>query len=219
MLARTDVSLVVAMFGIYGLLTRRRWQYVIPPLLIGLAYFALSTFVIVPSFAYPGALTGGSGEVGMSCWPCGTNPILAYYGHLGSSGGEIILYILTHPLEVASLMLTEAKIGYVLSLLVPLLFLPLLSPRPLVLGLPILALNLLSIREAQFDFEHHYSLLLAPGLIIAGIYGADAVRQLAARRWPDSDGRLHYGVSLAAVACIGWALVMQVPYKNPAVRA
>ncbi|MEO6457799.1 MAG: DUF2079 domain-containing protein, partial [Chloroflexia bacterium] len=116
-LARTDVSLVVAMFGLYGLLTKRRWPYVVPPLLVGLAYFALSTFVIVPSFAYPGALAGGNSEVGMSCWPCGTNPILAYYGHLGSSGGEIIAYILTHPFEVAGLMLTAEKVGYMLSLL------------------------------------------------------------------------------------------------------
>ncbi|MEO6458733.1 MAG: DUF2079 domain-containing protein [Chloroflexia bacterium] len=219
MLARTDVSLVVAMFGLYGLLTQRRWPYVVPPLMVGFAYFALSTFVIVPSFAYPGVLSGGNGEVGMSCWPCGTNPILAYYGHLGSSGGEIIAYILTHPFEVVGLMFTGEKVGYMLSLLVPLLFFPMLALRPLVLCLPILALNLLSVREAQYDFEHHYSLLLIPGLIVATIYGADTFRRLVTTRLSRSDNYLAHGVRVAAILCVAWALAMQLPYKNPAARA
>ena len=62
-----------------------------------------------------------------------------------------------------------------LLLLVPLLFLPLAGARPLVLGLPILALNLLSNRPAQYDYQHHYSLLLVPGLFAAAIYGTSNV--------------------------------------------
>lgn len=230
MLARTDVALVVAMFGVYGLLTRRRWQYTLLPLLIGFGYFALSTFVIVPSFAYPGALSGGPVSPGadpMSCWPCGNNPMLAYYGHLGPNGPEIVKYIVTHPIDVARLMLEGPKIWYMLSLLLPLLFLPLLSPRPLVLGLPILALNLLSTRSAQFSYDHHYSLLLIPGLLVAAIYGADRLRTLLARRQRSAEtapsgkspGNPLRAVQLGALALVLWALIMQVPYKNPAVSA
>jgi len=229
MLARTDVALVVGMFGVYGLLTRRTWQYILLPLAVGFGYFTLSTFVIVPSFAYPGALAGGGAQVGsdpMSCWPCGNNPMLAYYGHLGSSGPEILAYIVTHPLEVAGLMLERAKIEYIISLLVPLAFLPLLSPKPLALTLPILALNLLSTRPAQFDYAHHYSLLLIPGLLVATIYGAgrlrDLIRRARARKGDDADvvpiGGLR-GIQLGAMALVAWALIMQVPYKNPAVSA
>ncbi|HUP27380.1 MAG TPA: DUF2079 domain-containing protein [Chloroflexia bacterium] len=222
MLARTDVSLVVAMFGIYGLITRRRWPYVVVPLVAGLANFALATFVIVPSFAYPGALSGPQGEVGMSCWPCGTNPMLAYYGHLGSSGPEIIKYIVTHPIDVAGLMLQEPKLIYMASLLVPLLFLPLLAPRPLVLGLPILGLNLLSLREAQFDYEHHYSLLLIPGLIVAAIYGAARFKRWFESRSSVDEDRTRAGfrwASVGGLTAVIWALLMQVPYKNPVARA
>lgn len=218
MLARTDVSLVVAMFGLYGLLTRRKWPYVLPPLLAGFGYFALSTFVIVPSFAYPGALEGSSGAVGMHCWPCGTNPILAYYGHLGSSSSEIIKYIVTHPIDVAALMLTGEKLTYILSLLVPLLFLLLLAPKPLVLGLPILALNLLSVRSAQYDYEHHYSLLLIPGLIVAAIYGAGTLQRLLSRRKFEPDN-VKAALQIGAIFCVCWAVVMQAPYKNPVARA
>jgi uncharacterized membrane protein len=220
MLARTDVALVVAMFGLYGLLTRRKWPYVIAPLALGLGYFALSTFVIVPSFLHPAAFSA-AGDGSMQCWPCGSNPILAYYGHLGRSGPEIIGYILTHPIEVAQLMFTGPKLWYMLTLLAPLAFLPLLAPRPLVLGLPILALNLMSLRSAQFDYEHHYSLLIIPGLMASAIYGVDALRKMWAGR-AERHGQAGIGltsVQIGAVALVVWGLAMQVPYKNPAVSA
>jgi uncharacterized membrane protein len=227
MLARTDVALVVAMFGVYGLLTRRRWPYVIPPLVVGLGYFVLSISLIVPSFAYPGVLSGGTGAVGddyMACWPCGTNPLVAYYGHLGRSGPEIVGYILTHPLQVAGIMLEKAKVEYMLSLLVPLALLPLLSPRPLVLGLPVLALNLLSLRTAQYDYKSHYSLLLVLGLVTASVYGLDNlvkwVARLRARLHPDQGvgDRPVAWVQWAALGLAAWALVMTIPFKNPVAR-
>lgn len=233
LLARTDVALVVAMFGVYGLLTRRRWPYVIPPLLVGVGWFALSTFVIVPSYIYPGALSGGTGAVGedyMACWPCGANPLLAYYGHLGRSGPEIVGYILTHPVQVAGIMLEKAKLEYMLNLLVPLALLPLLSPRPLVLGLPVLVLNLLSLRTAQYDYKTHYSLLLIPGLVASAIYGLDNLARWvekwrSARRGagqPRPAGLTHGArrvwVGTGAVALAVWAAVMTVPYKNPVAR-
>jgi uncharacterized membrane protein len=234
MLARTDVSLVVAMFGIYGLLTSRRWPWVLPPLLAGFAYFALSTFLIVPSFLHPDALRGPSGAVPdyMACWPCGHNPVLAYYGHLGGTFPEIATYIVTHPIQVAQLMFSGPKLGYMLSLLLPLAFLPLLSPRPLVLGLPILALNLLSERSSQFSYQYHYSLLLVPGLLVAAIYGVNTLARLSGTgrgnelqpgavgdrppsrpRPPTPDPR-----PLLALALVAWALLMNIPYKNPVVR-
>jgi uncharacterized membrane protein len=225
MLARTDVSLVVAMFGVYALITRRKWPWVLVPLLSGLGWFALSTFVIVPSFAYPGAFSGpkpAPGEDYMACWPCGNNPIVAYYGHLGSSGPEIVGYILTHPLEVAGLVFRGEKVLYILSLLVPLAFLPLMGLKPLVLCLPILALNLLALRASQYDYESHYSLLMIPGLMAATVYGAANLRSLVARwrrrRETTGDSKAA-AIVYASIALAAWALLVTIPYKNPVVRA
>ena len=223
LLARTDVAFVVLMFGVYGLLTRRKWTAIVPPLAVGLGYFALATYVIVPAFIYPGAFSAPTGPITdpMQCWPCGMNPQLAYYAQLGNSGPAIIAHIVTHPIETAQLMFTGPKIAYMLSLLLPLAFLPLLGARPLVLGLPILALNLLSTRDAQYSYDQHYSLLLVPGLLVAAVYGMDTLRRwLAKRRSIPKDGRnnltfVHWGVP----ALVIWGLVMQVPFKNPAVAA
>jgi uncharacterized membrane protein len=223
MLARTDVALVVAMFGPYALLTRRKWEWVTFPLVAGFGYFALSTFVIVPSFIHPDALQGPSGPLAnpMDCWPCGHNPMLAYYGHLGGTFGEIARYIVTHPLEVAALVFTGPKLLYIVSLLLPLGFLPLLSPKPLVLALPILALNLLSERQSQFEYDTHYSLLLIPGLMAAGIYGASALAGFLARRSGKQHGSgaaARYGLVIV-LGLVGLGVVLQVPYKNPMARA
>ena len=232
MLARTDVALVVAMFGVYALLTRRKWGWVAAPLAAGFGYFALSTFVIVPSFVHPDALRGPSGPVQnyMDCWPCGHNPVLAYYGHLGGTFGEIAKYIITHPIQVAQLMFTNEKLVYLRSLLLPLAFLPLLAPRPLVLGVPILALNLLSERAAQYSYQHHYSLLLIPGLFAATIYAAGNLQRWLERlifSLQRRGGSKETNVGrwrVVAVPAWGillglamWTALMNVPYKNPVV--
>lgn len=219
MLARTDVSLVVAMFGLYALFTRRKWPFAVVPLVAGLAYFAVSTFLIVPAFAFPGAFSRPAGPVAdpMACWPCGTNPIVAYYGHLGSSGPEILGYIVTHPVKVAQLMFTGPKIEYILSLLLPLAFLPLFAPRALILILPTLLLNLLSLRSSQFSYESHYSLLMIPGLFLAAIYGADTLRRWTARwreRHQVGANSLKW-VQVGGLVMAAWALFLMVPFKNP----
>lgn len=223
MLARTDVALVVMMFGLYGLLTRRRWQFVVPPLIVGLGYFALSTFVITPSFAYAGALTPPppGTQLDMSCWPCGMSPQLAYYSHLGRTGPEILQFVLLHPLDALNKAVIEPgllgpKLMYLLNLLVPLGLLPLFAPKPIVLGLPVIALNLLSLRGSQIDLESHYSLLLIPGLVVAAIYGASNLRNwFAGRDRNRADRRV---LQLGGVALALWALVMTAFYANPVVR-
>jgi uncharacterized membrane protein len=224
-LARSDVAFVIAMFGIYGLLTRKKWPDVVAPIAVGLAYFAVSTFLLVPAFAYPGAFAPPAGPITdpMQCWPCGISPQLAYYGNLGSTGPEIIWHVISDPVNTFQIMFTPDKISYMLLLLIPLLFLPLLSARPLVLGLPILALNLLSNRPAQYDYQHHYSLLLVPGLFAAAIYGTGNLASWLQRRQTADDGQLKARVGRGALPIVLllviWGLIMQVPYKNPAVRA
>jgi uncharacterized membrane protein len=235
MLARSDVSFVIVMFGVYGLLTRKSWPHVLAPIVVGAGYFVLSALVLVPAFAYPGALDPPAGPIidPMQCWPCGINPQLAYYGHLGRNGPEIVWNVISRPVDTFQLVFTGEKLGYLVSLLLPVLFLPLLSLRPLVLGLPILALNLLSTREAQFDYQHHYSLLLIPGIFAAAVYGANSVVSWDERRMTHDAGtdngdagegtglaRRRFVVSsLLALGLVAWGLVIQVPYKNPAVRA
>ena len=47
LMTRTDTSLVVICFGRLALLCRRDWRWVAPPMLLGLAWFVVSTRVLV----------------------------------------------------------------------------------------------------------------------------------------------------------------------------
>ena len=104
------------------------------------------------------------------------NPVLAYYGHLGKTGPEIMWYMVTHPVDVAQIdVQPPERSAYMLSmLLAPLLFLPLFrcAPSgtlpahtcPQSTVQPPCPVRVTSITT---------SLLLVPGLFAAAIYGAD----------------------------------------------
>src|SRR5207237_4560746 len=52
LLARTDVALVVLMFGVYALLARRGWRWVLAPVVLGLGYFLPVMVFVVPAFVH-----------------------------------------------------------------------------------------------------------------------------------------------------------------------
>ena len=58
----------------------------------------------------------------------GVNPHLSRYSSLGDGPSEILLTAVTQPWEVAEIVVTPGRIGYVLGLLVATLFLVLAAP-------------------------------------------------------------------------------------------
>ncbi len=109
------------------------------------------------------------------------------YAHLGETGLEIVSSAITHPLLLLQTVATLPKIEYSFWLLLPVLFLPLLSWRALILLIPGLAENLLTNYTPQFSSAYHYDALLIPGLFLATIYGA----KIALLRFPDREKQLR----------------------------
>ncbi|MCL5256395.1 MAG: DUF2079 domain-containing protein [Chloroflexi bacterium] len=220
---RTDVSLVLMMFGFYELAGRRNWRYVLLPVAFSGAYFFISLFVIVPSFTHPAPVLPASQlpfmEPGQSQdWLGSNNSLLIYYKNLGSTPGGIVKTIVTHPLQTLGMMFTPDKIWYMVTLLLPVAFLPLLGPRALLLALPILLMNLLSDRVAQFDYRTQYSALAIPGMIVGAIYGFSRLKQLVAGiagKGRSVPGGL--GVPLVGVLLI-IAVGANVALHNPVLR-
>jgi uncharacterized membrane protein len=175
---RTDVSLVVIAFGLLAAVWRVGWRWAIAPIVMGAAWFWLSTNVIVPMFYRADYIERQAAECRLdpacdysTVWP-GTSPQLAYYSHLGSSASEMVVTIVTRPLDTARLMFTQEKIGYLLLMLLPLALLSLRAPDVLLLAAPPLAMNLLSLRPFQITVREQYQALVIPGLILAAIVGA-----------------------------------------------
>ncbi len=239
---RTDVSLVVCMFGILAGLWRMGWRWVLPPLLLGLTWFYVSTSVIVPAF-YRDDYQPQAGTIGQSydeTWP-GTSPQLAYYSHLGNSTGEIVRTIVTRPVQMAQLMLTPPKLTYLVLMLLPLAFLPLLAPDVALLASPIIAMNLLSTRVFQYTIREQYQALVIPGLVLAAIIGgarlwrwwiARRSHQGAAQREASAHPCIHtsahprirvsahlrlFASAYLLAGFVVYALVINMLLKNPVV--
>lgn len=179
MSTRTEVSLVVAMFGIYGLIKKAPKKFWIPPLVGGAVYFGLVFAVILPLFIQPGNMV-----VPPSVQPVqlsqkqidfiqGSNTLVSTnYGDLGKSLPEVVINTLTKPDKTLKQVVTVKKAEYLLLLLLPFAFLSLFSPSVMLFALPIIGLNLLSSRSAQFDYRTHYSALLLFPLVVGAIYGS-----------------------------------------------
>lgn len=241
MTARTDVALVAVAFGLYALLSRRSWAWFAPPLLAGLAWFYVAISIISPSFYYPDfnpatiqAPIAAQDDIYNETWP-GTSAQIGYYAHLGESIPDIIINIVTHPVEVMQLMFGPAKLVYLALMFGTLLFLPLLAPKELLLCAPIFAINLLSTRDAQYVITEQYQALIIPGIVIAGIYGAAWLWERLQRRDAQELSRAtrrgyRFAPALppnraqraAPALLLGLALLVglwNIPLRNPVVSA
>ncbi len=226
MSTRSEVSLVVTMFGVYGLIRHAPRRFWLPPLLIGPIYFALLFAYILPLFIQPGNMVVPPGVQPVQLsqeqinFISGSNTIISTnYGDLGKSLPEVIANTITKPDKTFKQVVTVKKAIYLLAMLLPFAFLSLLSPSLLLFALPIIGINLLSSRAAQVDYRTHYSALLLFPLTIGAIYGvANLLKWWQAGKF---GGKLRLGrwpvANLAGVMAILFAgvFVANIALKNP----
>ncbi len=150
---REDCAVAVVGFGVWLALARGRW-------LLGAAVAAVSVALLFADVTWVMPYFRGS-----------PYPHLGRYPHLGSSLGEIVLTLVTRPWQWISVMLSAKKVVYLLAMLAPLGFLPLLGPRALAAALPGLAMNLLSLDPILFNYRSQYQSFVLPFLVLAGVDG------------------------------------------------
>ncbi|HEX6523163.1 MAG TPA: DUF2079 domain-containing protein [Streptosporangiaceae bacterium] len=146
LLVKEDMGLLVAGFGMYLLLTRRRWTG-LAFLVSGLAVTWLATHVLIPAF-------GGSANF---YWA---------YGQFGASPGSALVNVLAHPLHALHVFFTPwVKTRTMLGLLVAFAFLPLASPL-VIAALPLLAERMLASGyplwwQAKFQYDAFLIMIMA----------------------------------------------------------
>ncbi|MEK7516214.1 MAG: DUF2079 domain-containing protein [Patescibacteria group bacterium] len=166
LLVREDVALVVAGFGLYGLVRRRNIAWIAIPLAGGAAWFLFASRTIA-HFAIGGAYK-----------------FLIYYGWLGNSFGEMAANMVRHPLSVLAHVGTLANVEMILGLLIPFLFVPLIAPQALVIAVFQLAQFMLLVAGgSSLIFETHYVSLFLPALFAAFIFGIRALPTLPRLGW------------------------------------
>ena len=107
----------------------------------------------------------------MSYFNRGIIDFSSIYNHLGATPLNIIGNIFTHPHILLKLIFTVENMKLLTKLFFPLAFLPLLSPKILLISIPFFLQQLLSIRVEDHTIEYHYAAKIIPFLFASAIYG------------------------------------------------
>jgi uncharacterized membrane protein len=164
--SKEEIGLVVAGFGIWYLVARRRWRIGAGIAATGIAASAIAVEVIVPHFS-------GSASA-----------FYSRYSEVGGTPGGILRTLFTHPSRVLGNAFSKSDLDYLGHLLVPLGFLWLLAPVMLLATLPEAALNVLSKNPYQASVHFHYTAGLIPPLVIASVLGAGRLARQRPRLQP-----------------------------------
>jgi uncharacterized membrane protein len=122
------------------------------------------------------------------------------YGYLGRSMPEVLVSVLLRPHRWLPVVLELDRARYLLALLAPLAFLPLLAPRTTAAALPGLAMNLMSTDPVLFHHRTQYQSFVLPFLVLGAVEG------LAALRRTGYLARVPASAPLAAAAVISVVL-------------
>jgi uncharacterized membrane protein len=136
----------------------------------GLGLLAAVWFVMTALVLMPG-LVGGSTHAG------------TFYGDLGTSMTEVAVNVVRNPSTAWRHLGDSNALYYLLRVWGPFGFICLLAPRWLLLGLPMLTINLLSTAYFVYDPQYHY---VSVPLAAAGIASAAAAGKLS--RFTNVDG-------------------------------
>jgi uncharacterized membrane protein len=184
-LTKEQIGLVIAGMGLWYALRPGRRRVGLAIAAAGSAISAVAITVIVPHFA-----------------PGGTSPFAGRYAGVGGSPGGILETALRDPGTVAAAVSEGRDGGFLLDLLAPLAFLPLVSPGALLAAAPEVLLDLLSSTTTQTSIHFHYTAGAIPGLMVAAVLGASRLQRVAPSVAP-VIGRLAVAVAVVAGMILG----------------
>jgi len=127
----------------------------------GFIYFYFSSELIIPIHSNSGIRVFNS----------------TAYNWLGSNINEFFWYILFNPIEIIfEIFSNSGKIVYIFAIFGALAFIPLLSPKALMIALPIILISLLSKNINHFGLGHHYTAGVIAPMIFAFSSGLPKAR-------------------------------------------
>jgi uncharacterized membrane protein len=179
---REDAAVAVVGFAVWLAVARKRWLVGSVLAIVAVGILAIDIAWLMPRF------------LGVRHYDH-----LNRYRHLGDSLGQVLLSIAVRPWRWIGIVITPAKLVYLVAMLAPLGFLPLLGGRALAAVVPGLAMNLLSVDPKLINYQSQYQAFVLPFLALAAVDGyARLTAWLGERR---VFGR-HRAVSALGVAFV-----------------
>jgi uncharacterized membrane protein len=152
---KEDVSSAIAVLGLYFILTRR-WRIGAALFVLGVGWFLVATYLIVPGSR-----------------PDGTqSAYLGFFSEFGQTPVEILTSPIREPGKVIGLLLSRKVVSGLGMLLIPLALMPLIGWRMLIISAPVLAIPLLSGNPMMSKLEtYHYASPTLAFLMLAAVDG------------------------------------------------
>jgi uncharacterized membrane protein len=166
MLFKEDAGVSACFLGAYAIVFQRRFHVGAAVILLGVLWVVVGTNIIVPYYGGNHAHT------------------MIRYSALGDDWIELLLSPLWRPATFFGIVFSRTTAEYLVMVLAPFAFLPLLSPKALVLAIPPLAENVLSGQAAMRSGQYHYEALLLPGLYLAFVTTVARLSALSLRGHP-----------------------------------
>ncbi|TQV65353.1 MAG: DUF2079 domain-containing protein [Halothiobacillaceae bacterium] len=170
LMIREHYGIALVGFGVLWWLRQRTLRPALLAAGMGLGGFVLVLGVIMTALSPTGGHVMMSQELGQ----------LSRYGWLGNSLPEVLTTLLLHPVDVMRTVCLEmGGADYLLLLLGPLLFMPLVGVEMLLPALADLAVNLLSHNRMPRSIFAYHSIAIIPLLMAAGMLGAARIARLS----------------------------------------
>lgn len=159
-LTKEQVWLIITLIGFYMFVTnyQRRLGFL-------LFLLSLSVFYYLVWYAIPHARGGN-------------HFALSYYSDFGDSPTAIVKNALFSPDKIFRALFLQDRKDYLYQLLLPLGFLPVLSPLSLLFALPDLLFNLLSNNANLRQIYFHYSATIIPFIFTGAIFGIKNLQKI-----------------------------------------
>ncbi len=160
---KEEIPIVLAGFGVWYALSRRRRAVGAAIAAAGIAWTLLAVRLVIPHFNDGAA-----------------SSFYSRYSEVGGTPGGVLRTAVHDPGTLLTTVFSHSGAHYLLQLLIPLGGLFLLAPIAAASALPELAINLLSATPPQRSIHFHYTAGTIPPLVVASVLGTARV----ARRWP-----------------------------------
>ena len=151
---KENVGVSAIFLGAYALVVQRRVHVGVGVMLLGLLVVVAGIHLVVPYF-------GGSHA----------NKTMIRYAALADDWSGLLLSPLRRPAAFFGTVFSGATAEYLMRVLSPFVFLPLLSPLDLFVAIPPLAENILAGDGSMRSGQHHYEALILPVFYVAFVAG------------------------------------------------
>ncbi|OGF50837.1 MAG: hypothetical protein A2231_04075 [Candidatus Firestonebacteria bacterium RIFOXYA2_FULL_40_8] len=159
MTVKEPFNLIMMMLGVYAIFKYKHLKSGIFIALTGLAVFIFEIKVIIPHF----------------------NPVISDIQNVqaskfGASVSEMIINLFVKPQIWLPMIYNKAAIIFVISVFLPLMFIPFLAPLELIIALPMFLILLSSGSSLHVGISTHYLACIIPPLFVAFIYGLNKIK-------------------------------------------